>query len=226
MTRQTHIFDTHITRAARVSYLLYLPEGYDAAPARRWPLILFLHGSGERGSDLDAVRSIGLPPVVERNPAFPFIVIAPQCPLDSDWTLELDAVAALLEHVVASEAVDARRVYLTGMSMGGRGAWQLAARMPERFAALAPVCGRRPVWAYSPEELHPLKDLPTWVFHGAQDEVVPPAESEFMVAALKACGGAVRFTLYPEAAHDCWTATYGNPELYEWFLAHAGETPA
>lgn len=213
-------FITQIAQRLRLPYLAYVPEEYGASPERRWPLILFLHGAGERGDDLEAVRAVGLPPFVERQPEFPFVVIAPQCPARSDWTLELDALTALLNHVVANYRVDVRRVYLTGLSMGGRGVWQLAARHPERFAAIAPVCGRRPVWMYAPEEAAALKGVPAWVFHGARDDIISPSESELMVAALTACGGNARLTLYPDANHDSWTATYHNPELYRWFLAH------
>ncbi len=215
-------FESAVSKTVRLRHWLYLPDEYDVSPARRWPLILYLHGAGERGDNPEAVRAIGLLPYVERQPGFPFVVVAPQCPAQSDWTLELDALAALLDHVLSLYRVDAHRVYLTGLSMGGRGVWQLAARQPHRFAAIAPICGRRPVWMFAPEEVCVLKELPVWVFHGARDDVIPPIESEFMVNALRACGRDVRYTLYPDADHDSWTRTYSNPDLYAWFLAHTG----
>jgi predicted peptidase len=112
--------------------------------------------------------------------------------------------------------VDVNRIYLTGLSMGGYGSWTLAAAHPERFAAMAPICG-----GGDPADAKKLKDIPTWVFHGAKDEVVPPKASEDMVEAIKTEGGDIRYTLYPEANHDSWSETYDNPELYTWFLSHS-----
>ncbi|GAB4454040.1 MAG: prolyl oligopeptidase family serine peptidase [Anaerolineae bacterium] len=207
--------EIHIVRQVRLNYLLFLPEGYNAGGARRWPLILFLHGAGERGDDLERVKIHGIPKVVEQRPDFPFVVVSPQCPRPSWWTAEVDALNALLDEVIATHAVDPARVYLTGLSMGGFGTWALAMAHPERFAAIAPICG-----GGDPHRVTALKDVPTWAFHGAQDEVVPMSETEQMVEALRAAGGDVRATVYPDADHDSWTATYDNPELYDWFLAH------
>ena len=125
-----------------------------------------------------------------------------------------------MNDVITSYAVDTERLYLTGLSMGGFGTWHLGAVHPERFATLAPICGGGAWFAGFPEKARVLKDVPIWVFHGAKDEVVPLQESEKVVDVLKACGGNVRFTVYPDADHDSWTETYNNPELYEWFLQH------
>lgn len=122
---------------------------------------------------------------------------------------------ALLDDVSAAHAVDPDRVYLTGLSMGGYGTWETAIRNPDRFAAIAPICG-----GGSRHQARRLKDVPTWVFHGDKDEAVPVGASIEMVDALKAAGGDVQFTRYPEAEHDSWTETYNNPKLYEWFLSH------
>ena len=128
----------------------------------------------------------------------------------------LEDKQALVDDVLARhKAADPDRVYLTGLSMGGFGTWETATEYPERFAAIAPICGGgRPYTAAR------LKKLPTWVFHGEKDPVVPIKRSEEMVDALKKAGGDVKFTRYPEAGHDSWTETYNNPELYEWFLKH------
>jgi predicted peptidase len=211
--QQPQSIEVEITKRDRLNYLLFLPEGYDKNPA--WPLILFLHGAGERGDDLDLVKKYGLPQRLEAWPDCPFVVVSPQCPAESYWTFKLDSVDALLSKIVNSYAVDPARIYLTGLSMGGLGAWLLAMLHPERFAAIAPVCGRS-----NRTTACLIKDIPVWVFHGAKDEVVPISESERMVTALQECGADVRFTVYPEAGHDSWTETYDNPELYAWFLKH------
>jgi predicted peptidase len=220
MSQQAYTLETQIIRNVRLNYLLFLPEDYGRSPHRRWPLILFLHGAGERGDDLELVKVHGIPKVVEQREGFPFIAVSPQCPIDSWWSAHIDELDALLNEVTTSYLVDTDRLYLTGLSMGGYGVWHLAAVYPQRFAALAPICGGGPWFAGFPEKASVLKDVPIWVFHGAQDDVVPLEESERMVDALRACGSDVLFTVYPDAAHDSWTETYDNQELYEWFLQH------
>jgi len=197
---------------AMLNYLLYLPPGYDKAD-KPFPLILFLHGAGERGDDLAQVKKHGPPKIVARKKDFPFIVVSPQAPARGGW--RTDRLLALLDDVEKQYKVDKDRVYLTGLSMGGYGTWRLAAEAPERFAAIAPICG-----GGDPKTAEKLKGLPIWVFHGAKDRAVPLKRSEDMVAALKKAGHEVKFTVYPDAGHDSWTATYDNPELYKWFLEH------
>jgi predicted peptidase len=211
-----------VTKKVACRYLLFLPKGYPRG-RKRWPLILFLHGAGERGRNLELVKKHGPPKIVEEREDSPFILVSPQCPRGETW--KSDVLDALLDEVIASCRVDPRRVYLTGLSMGGYGTWSLACDHPERFAAIAPVCGggRR-------IEAHKLKDTPVWAFHGARDDIVPVAESERMVTALEECGGNAKLTVYPDAGHDSWTETYSNPALYKWFLRHrrpkARRTPA
>lgn len=216
--QQAHIFEAEIKKTVRLQYLLFLPEGYGNDPQQKWPLILFLHGAGERGDDINLVKKHGIPKVVEQRKDFPFIAVSPQCPQDSWWSFQIEALSALLDDIVANYAVDTDRVYLTGLSMGGYGTWHLAAVYPDRFAAIAPICGGGLWFLGFPEKASVLKDVPTWVFHGAKDEVVPLTESSKMVEALRACGGNVRFTIYPDAGHDAWTETYNNPEFYKWLL--------
>ena len=220
--QQAHSFTKRITRTVSADYLLFLPKGYGDKATKTWPLILFLHGSGERGSDLWLVAKHGPPKIVKDKPDFPFIVVSPQCPAGQTWSD--DVLLALLDEVTTKYAVDKTRVYLTGLSMGGYGAWSLGIAHPERFAAIAPICGGGdPVQILLAEGKHAeaLKTLPVWAFHGAKDPVVNPAESQRMVAGLKHFGcKEVNLTLYPEAEHDSWTVSYDNPKLYEWFLAH------
>ena len=208
-------FEKEITKKLSLRYLLYLPKGYGEDKDKKWPLMLFLHGAGERGSNLSLVKMHGPPKLVEQGRDFPFVIVSPQCPSESWWTERLDALTALLDDVESRYAVDRNRVYLTGLSMGGFGSWALGCRYPERFAAVAPICGGGE-WFLAGR----LAKTPVWVFHGGKDPVVPLRESEEMVAALKRAGGDVQFTVYPEAQHDSWTETYDNPKLYEWFLSH------
>ena len=195
-------------------YLLFLPPDYGKEKDKKWPLMLFLHGSGERGTDISVVKKHGPPKVVEQRKDFGFIVVSPQCePTAPGW--DALTLKTLLDEVQEKYAVDADRVYLTGLSMGGFGTWETAARNPERFAAIAPICG-----GGDARRVRTLKDTPTWVFHGDKDPVVPVQRSIEMVDALKQTGNDVKFTRYPGADHDSWTVTYNNPELYEWFLKH------
>ena len=215
MTQKAYEFEVEVTRKVRLGYLVHLPTGYGDDPEKKWPLIFFLHGRGERGDDLELLKLHGIAKVVEERDDLPFVTVSPQCPETSWWPIEVDALNALLDDVLRKYAVDESRVYLTGLSMGGFGTWQLARDHPERFAAIAPICG-----GGDPSKVCALENVPTWVFHGALDPTVPVQRSEEMVEALKACGGDVRLTVYPDLEHDSWTRTYDDPALYEWFLQH------
>ena len=194
----------------QLDYLLYLPKDY--ASKEKWPLLLFLHGGGERGDDLNLVKVHGPPKLIAAGQDFPFIVVSPQCPKDHWW--DPIVLVALLDDLSAKYKVDADRVYVTGLSMGGFGSWELAGYAPERIAAIAPICGGG--------ETHWTKrfaKMPTWAFHGAKDAGVLPARSIEMIEAMKKNGGDPKLTIYPEAEHNSWTQTYANPEFYEWLLA-------
>ncbi len=210
-------FQQEIVKTVGADFLLYLPDGYESSQ-ERWPLLLFLHGAGERGDDLNRVEKHGPPKLIaEGRWSYPFIVVSPQCPEEDWWSSgrQIDVLTALLDHVESTCRVDKDRIYVTGLSMGGFGSWRLACEHPDRFAALAPICGRG-----DPYRARAIRHLPVWVFHGAKDEVVPLAASQEMVDALEKAGGKAAFTVYPEAGHDSWSATYDNPALYEWFLSH------
>ena len=215
-------FHGRITRKIALRSLLYLPKEYQPADGRRWPLLCFLHGAGERGADLALVAKHGPPKLAANKNEFPFILLSPQCPTGQIWD---DAVLlALLDHVMAKFSIDTRRVCLTGLSMGGYGTWSLGLKHPGRFAAIAPVCGggsHADILLANPDQSRAMRTLGVWAFHGAKDTVVPPAESKVMVAALKRAGCRnVTLTLYPHTGHDAHTETYNNPKLYEWFLSH------
>jgi len=205
-----HNFSKEIKITVSADYLLYLPKEYSESE-KYFPLVLFLHGSGERGTDIEKVEIHGLPKLIAEGKEFPFIVVSPQCPEEMFWST--DVLSALLDEIEANYRVDKNRIYVTGLSMGGHGTWSLALAEPNRFAAIAPVCG----WSV-PSVACTIKHLPIWVFHGAKDNVVPLSASEVMIERLKSCDGKVKFTVYPEANHDSWTETYNNEELYKWFL--------
>jgi pimeloyl-ACP methyl ester carboxylesterase len=209
-----------LIRSVTVDYLLYLPYDYGQDPARQWPLIVFLHGSGERGYDATEVAANGLPQLLTTRPDFPFIVLSPQVPPEETWNTQLSVLNALLNRIQADYAVDATRVYLTGMSMGGFGAWAMALRYPQRFAALVPIAGG---WDSEsdvlPRNICDIKDMPVWVFHGQQDTIVLPKKDEMMVDALRQCGSTVQFTVYPDADHKAsFEMAYAEPGLYAWLL--------
>jgi len=215
-------FKRSVTHKLSAQYLLFLPQDYVPKGTNRWPLILFLHGAGERGTNLQKVAVHGPPKIVKNRPDFPFILVSPQCPTDEIWDNE--TVLGLLDDVIRRHKVDTNRIYLTGLSMGGFGSWSLALQHPERFAAVAPICGGGnsiDILLASRRNAADLKRLPFWVFHGGKDPVVVPAESERMVNALKRVGvKEIELTVYPEADHDSWTQTYANEKLYDWFLKH------
>jgi predicted peptidase len=232
-SRQSHVtkgmaetFHFKQTNKQDVGYLLFLPKVYDEDRQTKWPLLLFLHGAGERGSDVWKVATHGPPKSVTNSTAFPFIMIAPQCPEHQIWQTE--PLLALIDEITRKYRVDTTRVYVTGLSMGGYGAWELGTTHPERFAAIAPVCGGGElisVLLSSREKTAALKTLGIWAFHGAKDPVVPVDESKRMIEAVKKAGATdVKLTIYPEAEHDSWTETYENPELYRWLLGHRRPT--
>src|SRR5207237_821789 len=189
--------------------------------SKRWPLIFFLHGAGERGNDIWKVAVHGPPKIVKDKPDFPFVVVSPQCPSGQCWSNDL--LLALLDEVESRYKIDKNRVYLTGLSMGGFGTWNLGLAYPDRFAAIAPICGGGDsvgILLPDPKKAKALKTLPVWAFHGAKDNTVKLDESQRMVDALRKIGNDAKLTVYPEAAHDSWTETYNNRALYDWFFQH------
>jgi predicted peptidase len=219
-------FSKRVSHELTANYLLHLPPDYKPKAKQRWPLMIFLHGAGERGTNLSLVTKHGPPKVVKNKTDFPFILVSPQCPEGERWDNE--TIMALLAHVTDKYRVDTNRIYLTGLSMGGFGTWALGIEHPNKFAAIAPICGGGetiPIVLADKRKHEQLKKLPVWAFHGAKDPVVKLDESENMVNALKRIGSKnVQLTVYPEATHDSWTETYDNPKLYDWFLSQSLST--
>jgi predicted peptidase len=193
-------------------HLLYVPAMLHNNGCQLWPLMVFLHGSGERGTDIELVKTHGPPKRLASGTELPFIVASPQLPADSRWSGA--QIIALIDHLTETTPVDRKRIFLTGLSLGGHGVWEIGAESPDRFTALAPVCGRGDITAACR-----LREIPIWAFHGDSDEVVPVTDQQSMVDAVRGCGGEVRFSIYENVGHDSWGRTYEDPEFYRWLLS-------
>ena len=202
-------FHTTVPVSYQLSYWQHRPDGIDEPS----PLVIFLHGSGERGDDLDLVTVHGPAKQAKSGQQLPFVLVAPQCPADSWWTWQLEALDALLDELLADHTIDPDRVYLTGLSMGGIGAWEYAIRHPERLAALVPICGATGHW-----NAGRLTRVPIWAFHNTDDPAVPIDGTTAIVEELRRAGGDVRATINATGGHDAWSAAYDDPALYEWML--------
>ena len=197
-----------------VNYVLHFPDGYQNSK-QNWPLVVFLHGSGERGNDLSKVSIHGPLKYINEGNTLNGVILAPLCPEKEIW--DNDVLYALIKNVVKKNNIDKSRIYLTGLSMGGYGTWNLALTHQELFAAVAPICG--PIMFNFTEKAANLKDKPVWVFHGEKDSVVPITSSKSMVEAIKESGGNPKFTIYPDAGHDSWSIPYNDPGFYNWMFS-------
>lgn len=197
-------------------YVLQIPASYNDKKTTKWPVIIFLHGIGERGNDLNKVKNAGLAAIAGKNKDFPYIVISPQCKAEknNDWWNNAN-LNVLYDEVLKLYNVDPSRIYLTGLSMGGYGAWAWAQGNPDKFAAVVPICG-----GGEPGNACVLKNKPIWVFHNADDGTVNVSNSRAMVDALKKCGSSVmKYTENPTGGHDAWTKAYSDPALFTWLGA-------
>jgi predicted peptidase len=200
-----------------IRYWLYLPREFDPRPGEKWPLVLFLHGSGERGDDLEKVKIHGPPKLAGQGKHFPFVIVSPQCPAGSRWNA--DELDQLIDELMKMLPVDSQRLYVTGLSMGGSGTWSLISAQPEKFAAAMPLCGRGDL-----DAADKIAKTPIWVLVGDKDRPETVQNCRDMSAALEKAGGEVKLTVYPDLPHDCWTVTYDNPQVYEWLLGHQRPT--
>jgi predicted peptidase len=220
-------------------YQVFVPRGHRRR--KTWPVILFLHGSGERGMDGLRQTSVGLPAAIRRDrQRFPFVVVLPQCRAEN-WLGEMGRMAlAALDSAIREFRGDPARIYLTGLSLGGGGAWYIAATHSGKFAAVVPVCGkldmrtrrdrtkpapRIAALLSAPDPYRALAErlgkTPVWAFHGDADDAVPVAESRRMVGAMTLAGGDVRYTEYEGVGHDSWDRAYAEPDLVPWLLSHS-----
>lgn len=207
-------------------YLIFVPKGYSADTTQKWPLVIFLHGSGERGTDLELVKKNGPPKIIAQHSGSPFILVSPQLEVGDDgsrWdTARLDA---LLKSLRRQFRVDPSRIYLTGLSLGGYGTWDWALKRPDLFAAIVPVAANSENKTADPCV---LKDMPIWAFHGDQDDVVDPLQGFAIVKAVDACKGSVRpkMTVYPQMTHGSWEPAYDDPAMWRWLLEQRRSAPA
>jgi predicted peptidase len=230
--RETGFLDRTVEVNGTTSrYQVHVPYSYD--PARSWPVILFLHGAGERGSDGLIQTEVGLGSAIRRfADRYPAIVVFPQTPAGERWTGPAgDAAMAALDKTLSEFGTDENRVYLTGLSMGGNGSWYLAYRYPERWAAAVVICGfvrsAGPFPSFVPAEITDpnaevagrIENLPVWVFHGDADRTVPVAASREMVEALRQAGANVKYSELPGVGHNAWDTAYRDPELPAWLFA-------
>lgn len=195
-----------------LSYLVYLPKSYNTNI--KMPLILSLHGSGERGKNIEDVKKWGIHKLLRSNDDFPFIVVSPQCPNGEIWEMQFNALKDLLDKIENDYNIDAERIYLTGYSLGGYGTWNFAILNPERFSAIVPISGG----AISPKKALCLKNLPIWVAHGDNDTAVDLEESKRIVDCLKKYNSNIIFKVYEGRGHEVCTTAYEEPELFQWLL--------
>ncbi len=195
------------------------PNGYQMG--KKYPVILFLHGAGTRGPEIEVLINNLFFQITETYEDFPFIVVAPHCVGENTWFELMPKVQSLALSLAKAEYTDPDRLYLVGNSMGGYGSWQLGMAMPDLFAAVIPLCGGGMYWNAAR-----LKNVPVWAFHGGKDDVVLHCESQHMVDAINKNGGNARLTTYPEHGHDVWTDTYKNYEVFEWLLSHTKSSAA
>lgn len=237
--RDTGFLDRTVTVSGEVyRYQVYVPQNFDSK--KKWPVILFLHGVGERGNDGVLPTDVGIAHAIRLNASrFPFIIVIPQCRNDKRWIhpdMQAQALAAL-EQSIREFHGDRDRLYLTGLSMGGYGTWNMTATHPGKFAAYVPICGgifgppktpdARVSLAADPNVSDPYAETakrigstPIWIFHGGADDTVPVDESRKMAKALRAAKANVRYTEYPGVGHNSWDKAYAEPELVPWLLSH------
>lgn len=195
-----------------LNYMVYLPESYTTNS--KWPLIVSLHGSGERGNNIDDVKKWGIHKILREDNNFPFIVVCPQCPSGEVWEMQFNMLKELLDEIEDNYSIDKEREYLTGYSLGAYGTWNFAILNPERFAAIVPISGG----AISPKRAMNLKQLPIWVAHGDNDTVVEFEESKRIVDCLRIYNSNIIFKVYKGAGHEVCTLAYEETELYQWLL--------
>src|SRR5688572_5179481 len=222
-------------------YVVYVPREW--TPDRSWPVVLFLHGAGERGSDGRRQMQIGAAAAIRSAPErVPALVVLPQAPAEERWIgPPADAAMKALEEVVKEYRGDRERIYLTGLSLGGFGTWHLSLAHPDVFAALVPVCGgivpngsatsvrQSPLTLDAPDpyafSAARLRHLPVWMFHGSEDTVIHPSESRKMHEALRAAGAEVRYTEYEKVGHDAWIRAYADAEMWAWLFKQKRPAP-
>ena len=220
-TKVTSGIQFHTSEKANLNYILYIPRNYGENPAQKWPLLIYLHGMDRVNTSVEVLQNDYPLNVLDDQDDFPFIVVAPQGTGEYEfWATDemVNSIMTLLDEIESTLSMDADRIYLTGVSAGGNGAWSIGVRHPERFAALVSSMGYYGWPPSVPENICDLLDVPVRAFHGANDELIPLDAEQKLVDALKACGGNVQFTVFPDVGHDIEAERVYTPELYEWLL--------
>lgn len=216
MLERSFIYKANNEEELDLGYILYLPTEYEKTD-RSFPLVLFLHGAGERGDDLEKIKLHGIPRLISEGRTFPFICVAPQCPNEGYWDRPeyVSSLISLTKEVEREHRVDFNRIYGTGLSMGGLGTLAMAIRNPKLFSAIIPICGGAEM-----ENIHRLSELPIWLFHGDRDDVIPLDNSISIYQNLRLVNEHVFLTVYGDVYHDSWTQTYENDDIYDWLLKY------
>lgn len=213
---KAYVFTSKIKPSVSFNYLIALPEGF--SNDTKLPMIVFLHGAGERGNDVERVKINGLAKTYEKHTPRGFIVLSPQCPAERVWNNYVEELMELIESVANEYGVDKKRISITGLSMGGFGTWEMGMSYPGYFSAMSPICGGGMEW-----RAEILKDVPIKAFHGVLDAVVPVKRSIEMVKAVNRAGGKATITLYGKLAHNSWDAAYTGSELVDWLISQVNE---
>ena len=217
MIKKNKTLSVDMNRSHQLKYLIYLPKDY---LTKKYPLVLFLHGAGERGTNLKDIEIHGLPKLVRNGKKFPFIIIAPQCPLNLWWSdpLPVELLSKLVNDIVMKYGIHKNNVFCTGLSMGGYGTLALSIKNPKLFSAIIPICGGVDIKNFF--DILNLKDLPIWLFHGDKDEVIPLENSQSIYKVLKPVNKNIKLTVYKGVDHNSWDRAYDDNELYKWMLSH------
>ena len=214
------VFETVVNIPIKLNYALYTPNNYRKTESEL-PLVLYLHGVGERGTDLKKLELNGIPELISKGKDFPFLTLAPQCPDFGWWSRSeyVEALASLTKEIISSHRVDKKKVYVTGLSMGGYGTLALAKKYPQLFSAIIPICGGMD----DHKDIERLGDMPVWLFHGDKDNTHPVERSTAIYDLLKPNNKKIKLTIYEGVGHNSWDETYANDEVYEWLLSHKKE---
>lgn len=217
MIKKNKTLSIDMNQIHRLKYFIYFPNDY---LTKKYPLVLFLHGAGERGTNLKDIEIHGLPKLVKNGKKFPFIIIAPQCPLNLWWSdpLPVDLLSKLVNDIVMKYGIHKNNVFCTGLSMGGYGTLALSIKNPKLFSAIIPICGGMDIKNFF--DILNLKNLPIWLFHGDKDEVIPLENSQSIYKVLKPVNKNIKLTVYKGVDHNSWDRAYDDNELYKWMLSH------
>jgi len=219
-TKKRDVYETTVNIPVKFNYSLYIPDEYNNTDSL-FSIVLYLHGVGERGTDLNKLELNGIPELISKGKDFPFLTLAPQCPEFGWWSRPeyVEALANLTKEIIRKYRIDERRVYMSGLSMGGYGTLALAKAYPQLFSAIIPICGGMD----NHEDIERLGNMPIWLFHGDMDKVHPLEYSTVIYDLLKPINKDIKLTVYEGVGHNSWDKTYANDKIYQWLISHKKE---